>query len=873
MTANATTALSGTTGLADPTLAFNLASPSDYSANSQFLNLMETMRPWVGHRPGQWGGMSIGALVEGGYLDKNGWPVAIPEGFASIGTLWEWDVTARNKIDKAGTYILTHKGRGKLRLSGNVRIVSSESGRIVFDTDGRTFYLAIEETDANDHVRDIAIVAEKHMALYEAGAIFDPDWLALIQDARALRFMDWAKTNNATVIDWADRRTAGMLGGLTKDRGVAVEYMVALCNQIGADPWFTMPHTASDAYVEAFATYVRDNLAPDRKVRVEYSNEAWNWAFTQPRWLSDRAQAEWGVGGGSVPGNYYVKRATTVAQIWRRVFGGNAHRVVAVLSGQTSNTWLTGEMLRADHWRRAEPENWIDPAQTFDEFGVTTYFGGLTVANKDLRQEFLEILASPTIDAGRWLAAKLSDPDYPDSVPGGIAVWKAQKALIAPAGLRLVSYEGGQHVHHSFAVEDLTQEQIDRMNGFLADFVRSEAMGTLYRQLWDAWMSVGEGPFMQYVETGAPSRWGSWGLYVGVSDTSPRAEALEALNATTAPWWTQAEPGTSYQQGLILKAGVMTGTPKVDYLLGGSADETLIGGGGDDGLHGGAGTDRVVLSGTPSEYTIIAEGDGHRLSGPDGHDLIRSVEELAFADGQVLTLQQMLERHGPQAETTIPKRGVLLDAKKKPVTIEPSEGRHLTVSGINLNSAVGKGLGNDTHYLIHEADATAQFDGRTVNADYWSLQENRATGTGPLLSDTAMETTLKLGSVITNAGKVTLTEDSDIFLGRERNDQIDGGAGDDYLDGGSGDDTLSAGDGKDALIGGSGSDLLIVSTGHTRIEDFTAEDRLDLSGFGAWNTLRHDLDGHGHLRLSNGTDTVTFVGRGEADLDWIGERV
>ena len=33
-----------------------------------------------------------------------------------------------------------------------------------------------------------------------------------------------------------------------------------LANEVGADAWFSMPHQADDAYVAAFAEYVRDHV-------------------------------------------------------------------------------------------------------------------------------------------------------------------------------------------------------------------------------------------------------------------------------------------------------------------------------------------------------------------------------------------------------------------------------------------------------------------------------------------------------------------------------------------------------------------------------------------------------------------------------------
>jgi hypothetical protein len=50
------------------------------------------------------------------------------------------------------------------------------------------------------------------------------------------------------------------------DNGGSIEYLVELCNVLGANPWVNMPHAADDGYVTSFANYVKNNLRPDLKV-------------------------------------------------------------------------------------------------------------------------------------------------------------------------------------------------------------------------------------------------------------------------------------------------------------------------------------------------------------------------------------------------------------------------------------------------------------------------------------------------------------------------------------------------------------------------------------------------------------------------------
>ena len=84
-------------------------------------------------------------------------------------------------------------------------------------------------------------------------------------------------TNSATQVQWSDRPVRGNDPAL----GVPLEDMIELANTLGADPWFNIPHTASDDWITQFATLVKTTLRPDVTVYIEWSNEVWNSLFAQ----------------------------------------------------------------------------------------------------------------------------------------------------------------------------------------------------------------------------------------------------------------------------------------------------------------------------------------------------------------------------------------------------------------------------------------------------------------------------------------------------------------------------------------------------------------------------------------------------------------
>ena len=592
--------VSSAPGLIDPTLSFNLTAVSDWSTQMPFLDIAHSMRPWIGHvEQYGWGGMSYQALLDGGYLDEQGWLKEIPEGVFSVGTNWAWSVSSEETpaaASRAGIYVLTYEGEGTIQLRHNTHVLSTEPGRIVFENPtGETMEMLITETDpgrSGDYLRNISIVPEQYEALAQTGELFNPEWLAVIEDARQLRFMDWMDTNNSTLSDWGDRPQLNDASWMIN--GVPVEVMVQLANQTGTDPWFNMPAQASDDFVRQFATYVRDNLAPELVAHVEYSNETWNPSFSAYHWLGDQSQAEWGVNAGT---DYNAKRATEIALIWDDVFGEAAEaRVENVLATQTANPWIANRLLTAPTWAEHEPDSYVDPASVFDSLAIANYFGGQDVVNADLRAALIAAIQDPDVDADAYLFNNLLDPDIEWSLPYTQDKWMQNKAVADQYGLDLVAYEGGQHVHHSFAVRGITEEDLAILTDFLAAFVRSPAMAELYAQLWDNWAAISDGPFMQFGDVAAPSKWGSWGLLSALGDTNPRAEYLFEQNETAQSWFGDGG-GIRYQQGVIRMAGddgeTLTGTDKDDFLVGGDGDDTFIGGKGNDAFNGGKGSDFI----------------------------------------------------------------------------------------------------------------------------------------------------------------------------------------------------------------------------------------------------------------------------------------
>ncbi|WP_349294646.1 calcium-binding protein (plasmid) [Thioclava sp. 'Guangxiensis'] len=875
------------TGNPNPTLALNLAALSDWSAALPFLDLMKTMRPWLGHEAGNWGAQSTADLVEAGIFDENGWPTEIPDGLSKIGTVWDWTASSAADPDlaeqRAGVYVLEYEGEGTIQLRGDVKILSQEDGKIVFENvSGNTWEMLITATDPEGtgaYIRDVTVVAQEHVDLFEAGAVFNPDWVALIDDARQIRFMDWMKTNNSSAVTAED-----LVSG--EDRGLSVtasvEDMVRLANEIGADPWFCMPHMADESYIRAFATYVRDTLDPALTVRIEYSNEAWNTMFSVNSWLSEQVASEWGLSGQEARDAYYVKMATQSALIWADVFGEEAEeRLVNILSTQALNTWRTQRLLEAEAWQDSEPESYVDPATVFDELAITTYFGTNPLNSATTRAEILGLVNGGDMAGAVARVIELTQAHLLSSAE----TWAAQAELAHAAGLDLVAYEGGQHIHTSFSTSGLSSAEVTALQQVLTDAVASTEMVDLYAQCFEIWTEIADGPFMQYVDVASASGYGSWGLYTSLMSQNDRATLLNELNEITAPWW-ETDGGAQYMQGIVVQGDdtdeIIAGTSAEDYLTGGAGDDTLIAGAGNDGLNGGAGTDRLVLEGTILDYTLVAQEDSYLLYGGDGTKFLRNIEEIYFSGSeQLVTLEEFeTARAAAEAAATLPGEPdiFLLDLS--------AHSEDMLVLAIDPSSELGGEIGADGRDLFYaEAGSTGLIDGVEVGLDATTIQENALTEGGAALSASARETAEILGDLafgvemlVMGAGddSVTLGAGDEVVYGMGGNDVIEGGAGNDWLMGGEGDDTLDGGAGDDLLIGGAGQDRfeIIAHMGHDTITDLTPEDYVYLrDSFKATITdLYSSLsEVEGGLLLSNddNSSSVLFVGMTMEDADWI----
>ena len=469
----------------------------------------------------------------------------IPHESGQLGAGWP-DLSGLAAGEKAGTrlfgsmggsmpdgrelpYVLTWEGAGSCQLSGQA--VLSEANRTpnrveVFvdptagDGDSLLIWL-VEESDSTDPVRNA------HVWLPGMEATQPILWPPFVERLQAMnggrgpvawRAMDWNEVNQygrtdgsaPFVFDLAGRITPASPSQGTK-RGVCAEFQVALCNAVGADLHFNVPHAAngiSDADYEAFLrdvfVRIRDGapavpgvnggqpfapLAPNLRLVLEYSNEIWNPSFPVNPWLKTHAQAA----GRSLPQQaaYEIARVFALA---RELFAGaDAPRLQTFVGGWLGDPSFLLEVLA-----------WLGPSVQIDSAGPACYFGPRKPDIEDWMSGAVpgNCPNCPTpeavVESARMRIGELD-----------LKLLESQLVVAAhtnPDGStpRLVLYEGGASFNAGFQPWGPAACQAQRLpamyDAYLLDFVPALVTRGVDEVLWYSFMTDGNsqgsaGPF------------------------------------------------------------------------------------------------------------------------------------------------------------------------------------------------------------------------------------------------------------------------------------------------------------------------------------------------------------------------------------------
>ena len=472
-----------------PRLGINLNGPADWNTELPFVDVFRMSRPWISQRKGtSWG---KGPNLE---LDDHGWVTRLETDC--------WAETPLCTIEgghyPSGSYTVLYEGRGKLAFTGAAEIAFEAAGRITIDVDSSRggFFLQIRETDPADYVRNIRVIMPGFEATYKTEP-FHPVFLDRWKGVTCFRFMDWMHTNGSKIRTWVDRPKPD--GATYSEKGVALEQMIDLCNRQQADAWFCMPHLADDDYIRRFAQQVKEELDPQLKVFIEYSNEVWNSQFPQTRYSWEKAK-ELGLGDKERPweggGMYYAQRSVEIFKIWEDQFGDHK-RLVRVLAWQSGNTWWMERIIL--------PHN--DAYRHVDALAIAPYI------SMNVPRQGKELTAEKV---AAWPLERILDHMENEALPKSIQAIQATKATADKYRLLLAAYEGGQHMVGVAGGEN--NEQMTRLFQAANSHPR---MGTIYDRYFQAWTDTGGDLFCYFSSIGRWSKWGSWGI-LQYYDDDPR---------------------------------------------------------------------------------------------------------------------------------------------------------------------------------------------------------------------------------------------------------------------------------------------------------------------------------------------------------------
>lgn len=468
-------------------LGINIGANNYYAQQIMFLDLTKQAADWGLH--------SHGVPPK---QDAQGWPTGLTRqhgaGFVA-------------NAGKGGRYVILYDGKGKIEV-GNGQQISHHAGRYEVRLKGGETHFTITESDPQNPIRSIRIVPLEYEKNY-AEQIFHPQFLALVEPFSVLRFMDYFATNGSSQQRWRDRVTPDYFSQGT-DKGGAIEYAIALCNRVHADCWFNIPHMADDDYVRHYAELVRDQLDPDLRAYVEYSNEVWN--FEHGDWIQKAGEKagmkrEW-----DTRLRYQARRSVQIFKIFERALG--KQRLVRVLAGQCFPLRLQILLEQDKAYRHA------------DALAIAPYFG--YELTEDANIDKLKGASAQELAEGA--RAKLND--LRDRL-------RELKQLADKYKLPLIAYEGGQHLATGgqYHADKALQALLDEVN-------RSPQMGDAYRKYLELWRDEGGQLMVLYKLVEGYSQWGRWGLLEDMWQPlakAPKYKASLAFIEEQPRWW--REPG------------------------------------------------------------------------------------------------------------------------------------------------------------------------------------------------------------------------------------------------------------------------------------------------------------------------------------------
>ena len=493
-------------------LGYNTSNIHQLSSSNPFIDIFKVSRGWITSCEFNWQknrAIDPGCTKKTSFntkesdkvsVDANGWPKRLPSRgerpvFTSINAIWDMP-----KGFPVGRHFVTYRGDADITVLGDVEIIREVPGRIDFNlrTTNRSLRIHITRINPRNYIRDIKVIPQKYANIYKKQT-FNPDYVRTVRAFNSIRFMPWQNTKDTTLSNWNDRATPRS-AFYNHNAGMPVEVMVDLANATNSSPWFSMPHKATDRFMQNFANTVKQRLKRGQKVYIEYSNEIWNNMYPATHYAAKMGLKLWPRGKLKIKNphtrrlflalNYNAKRSKEMCRIFKRNLG---NRAICVVSAYGSAPKMGEELMTC-------PLAGGDCYKSFDAYAVAPYFGDYIArienrnlvkrwsrqGKKGMNQLFKEILYGG-----------LAKDNYKGGAIENAIEDRVKKnvALAKKYGVKLLAYEGGQHllrVDRPHVIHD------PRVFSFFADANRDNRMGQAYSKYLQAWHRAGGDMLMHF---------------------------------------------------------------------------------------------------------------------------------------------------------------------------------------------------------------------------------------------------------------------------------------------------------------------------------------------------------------------------------------
>jgi chitodextrinase len=404
--------------------------------------------------------------------DTEGYPTVIPT-MTSVGLQRVRIVISAGGHLPIGDYVFLYDGVGEFYFRGDITTLTATVGRKTIRVNAeQNLWIDIDVSQQGNHLRNFRLIRPQDEGSYSTQP-FQQIFLERVCQFNPIRFMDLQLTNASALVNWSDR-------GKPNDRsqtmrnGISYEYIIQLGNTLNRDIWVCVPHAATDDYIREMARLFRIGLKSNINVFLEYSNEVWNWQFTQAHWVGANGNQNI-----SYP-RRYTERSLNVFRIWQEEWAGQSSRVKRVLATQTGYNWVSEQIL-------------AQAKGAFDYFSPTFYFGYTGTCLDNLRTLGASATATDVINCTRQ-SMRAFFPNISQTY-----------RLSQMYGKPIAHYEGGQHMTSNPTIEPfqaaLYASQIDPQ------------IKTLYQEMIDSLRRYGGTTYAAAFTLTGPreSRYGSWG--------------------------------------------------------------------------------------------------------------------------------------------------------------------------------------------------------------------------------------------------------------------------------------------------------------------------------------------------------------------------